>query len=87
MNSEKAVIVYAWNADLEASRDVNENQRNAFGMVLGWLENWRTRVSCAARRDCCVRFWREQVLVKQREPWQLEQWSGALEKQGLTIDD
>lgn len=66
-NSEKAVIVYAWNSDLEASRDVNQNQRNAIGMVLRWLENWRMRVGCEAERECCVRFWREQVLVKERE--------------------
>lgn len=38
MNSQKPAVVYAWGQDLEASRDVNERQRDAFGMVLGWLE-------------------------------------------------
>ena len=43
MNAQKPAVVYAWGQDLEASRDVNERQRDAYGMVLGWLENWRAR--------------------------------------------
>ena len=35
MNSPQSRVVQAWSADLEASRDVNERQRDAFGMVLG----------------------------------------------------
>ena len=79
MNSQKPVVVHAWSADLEASRDVNDRQRDAFGMVLGWLENWRLRTGAEPGRETCIRFWREQVRVKEREPWQLEQWSGAIQ--------
>jgi integrase len=79
MNSTKPMIVYAWSADLEASRDVNERQRDAYAMVLGWLEHWRLRIGAQPGRESCVRFWREQVMVKDREAWQLEQWSGAIQ--------
>jgi hypothetical protein len=78
MNARKPAVVYAWGQDLEASRDVNERQRDAFGMVLGWLENWRMRTGIEPGRESCIRFWREQVMAKEREPWQLEQWSGAI---------
>jgi hypothetical protein len=33
MNVQKSLVVYAWGQDLEASRDVNPHQRDAFGMV------------------------------------------------------
>ena len=72
------MVVQAWSADLEASRDVNERQRDAFGMILGWLENWRLKTGAEPGRESCIRFWREQVMVKERESWQLEQWSGAI---------
>ena len=52
---------------------MNERQRDAFGMVLGWLENWRMRSGTEAGRESCIRFWREQVMTKKREPWQMEQ--------------
>ena len=79
MDPQKSIIAQAWSADLGASRDVNERQRDAFGMVLGWLENWRMRIGAEPGRESCIRFWREQVMVKEREPWQLEQWSGAIQ--------
>lgn len=79
MNSEKPVMVYAWSADLEASRDLNSRQKEACTMVLGWQEHWRARIGAGAGRETCKRFWREQVLVKERHPWQLEQWCGAIQ--------
>lgn len=79
MNSQKPMIVHAWSQDLEASRDVNRRQCEAFGMVLGWMESWRMRTGCDPGRDSCKRFWREQVLMRQREAWQMEQWSGAIQ--------
>ena len=68
MNFLKSMVVQAWSADLEASRDVNERPRDAFEMVLGWLENWRVRIGMEPGRESCIRFWREQVMVKVREP-------------------
>lgn len=49
---------------------MNERQRDAFGMVLGWLG---MRSGTEAGRESCIRFWREQVMTKKREPRQMEQ--------------
>jgi hypothetical protein len=78
MNSNADLSAFPWQGDLEASRDVGTRQREGFAMVLGWLEMYRSRVRLAAGRDVCVRFWKEQVLAKERQPWQLEQWSAAI---------
>ena len=51
MNARKLAVVCAWGQDLEASRDVNERQRDAFGMVLGWLGNWRVRTGIEPGRE------------------------------------
>ena len=56
MNTSKAVSVFPWSADLEASRDVVYRDRDAFAMVFGWLEQWRRQVGCEASRDACKRF-------------------------------
>lgn len=64
---------------MEKSRDVGHRQRDAFAMVIGWFEHWRLRIRLEASRDACRRFWREQVMSKPREPWQLDQWSGAIQ--------
>jgi len=70
--------LYAWTRDLETSRDVLEREQAAYGMLLGWLERWRVNLGQPAGRESCVKFWREAVLAKRREPWQLEQWAAAL---------
>jgi len=48
-------------------------------MVLGWFETFRSRHRLAASREACVLFWKEQVKVKERPAWQLEQWTAAIE--------
>lgn len=70
--------LYAWTCDLEASRDVREKDLAAFAMVLGWLERFRSHIGLAAGREACTRFWKEQVLAKPRESWQMEQWAVAI---------
>jgi len=70
--------LYAWTADLEASRDVGEKDQASFAMVLGWMERFRSHVGLAAGREACARFWKEQVLAKPREKWQTEQWAMAI---------
>jgi hypothetical protein len=79
MNANQAPALYPWSGDLEASRDVGSRQRDGFAMLLGWLESFRSRQHLEAGRAACERFWREQVLIKDREPWQLGQWSGAMQ--------
>jgi integron integrase len=70
--------LYAWSKDLEASRDVNDRERAAFEMLLGWLEQFRVNLGLPAGREACARFWKESVLAKPREPWQTEQWAMAI---------
>lgn len=70
--------VYDWRADLEASRDLDGRERSAYGFLIGWMEEWRMREGVKAGREGARRFWREQVLAKTREGWQLTQWAEAV---------
>jgi len=79
MNTSQAPMLYPWSRDLERSRDVSDRESQAFSMLLGWLETFRSRQGLAPCRETCTRFWREQVLAKCRESWQLEQWAGAIQ--------
>lgn len=78
MNSQLSAGLYAWSQDLEASRDVRIRERAAYAMLLGWLERFRVNHGLPAGREACTRFWKESVLVRPREPWQAEQWAGAI---------
>jgi hypothetical protein len=78
MNSQATAGLYAWSKDLEASRDVLIRERPAYAMLLGWLERFRLNQGLPAGRDACERFWKESVMARPREPWQAEQWAGAI---------
>jgi integron integrase len=78
MNAMTSQGLFAWSADLEASRDVSFRERDGFAMLLGWLEKFRSREELEPSRSTCERFWREQVMQKPREEWQLGQWSAAI---------
>jgi len=78
MNSKTSAGLYAWSQDLEASRDVRIRERSAYAMLLGWLERFRANHGLPAGREACTRFWKESVMVRPREPWQAEQWAGAI---------
>jgi len=68
-----------WRADLESSRDLSSRQKHGFLMLLGWFENFRLRHGLPAGREAAVTFWREQIVgEKEREHWQLEQWTESL---------
>ena len=79
MNTLQSPMLYPWSKDLEASRDVNDRQCQAFAMILGWLEKFRSQQRLSPDREACTRFWREQVQSKERESWQLEQWASAIQ--------
>ena len=32
-----------WRADLEASRDLTDHEKQHFGFLLSWFENWRLK--------------------------------------------
>jgi hypothetical protein len=51
-------------ADLDASRDVSEPDKQGYGFLLAWFETWRTRKQLSAGRPAAVAFWQEQVVVK-----------------------
>lgn len=58
-----------WRKDLEASRDVTEQDQQHYGFVLAWHDSWRMRLGLPATREAAVRFWREQVQAKPRKDW------------------
>lgn len=74
----KASRTVCWRSDLKAARNVAENHRSGFEMLLGWFEDWRIAHRLQASREVARRFWRAQVLTKRREPWQLAQWTEAM---------
>ncbi len=53
-------------------------EKPGFAMLLGWLEMFVLRRNLRPGRAACERFWREQVLGKPRERWQLDQWAAAI---------
>ncbi|CAN5385194.1 hypothetical protein BH23VER1_BH23VER1_26860 [soil metagenome] len=67
-----------WRADLAGSRDLEGAQKRGFVMVLDWFEGWRLARDLPLGRAAAARFWREAVLAKGRERWQLEQWAEAV---------
>lgn len=79
MNSYDMNSTFAdWRADLEASRNLSDLEKQHFGFVLAWFETWRIKLGLEARREAAVRFWREQVKAKPRKDWQLDRWAEAM---------
>ena len=60
------------------SRDLCSREIEAYGFFIGWFEQWRMRQSLKVNRCNARRFWKEVVVVKQRERWQLDQWAVAV---------
>ena len=50
-----------WRADLDASRDLSDLEKQSYGFVLGWFEGWRLRKGLRAERPAAVVFWKEQL--------------------------
>lgn len=76
----RRVSVHCWRKDLREFRGLSDSQRNGFLMVLGWFENYRMRLDLKAGRAAAEQFWREEVMTERlREPWQIDQWSAALD--------
>ena len=75
MNSKGAAD---WRADLEASRDLSDLDKQNYVFLLTWFESWRVRQQREADRATAVEFWKAQVVVKPRKEWQLARWGEAL---------
>jgi integron integrase len=78
MKTQSAADLYAWSRDLEASSDVRQREAPAFAMLLGWLEKFVTGRGLRPGRDSCALFWKESVMTRPRESWQIEQWGAAI---------
>ena len=67
-----------WRADLDASRDLNDMEKQHYGFLVSWFESWRVRQKLEPGRAAGVAFWRGQVVVKPRKQWQLDRWAEAM---------
>ncbi len=68
----------SWRDDLKAARDVSESHRPGYELLLSWFENWRVSQQLPPGREAARAFWVQQVKVKRREAWQVEQWKEAI---------
>lgn len=71
-------IRFDWREDLSRARDLSKRDIDAYGYVLGWIEDWREKRELPAGRDACKRWWREVAMGKERPQWQLRQWEEAI---------
>ena len=69
---------FDWRKDLSASRDLSLREIEAYGYVLGWLEDWRVKADLPPGRDAARRWWCEVAKSKERPEWQLRQWAEAI---------
>ena len=76
--SQSSVGLYPWSGDLDGSCDVRMRERAAFAMLLGWLEKFVCDKGLQPGRAACERFWKEAVMGRGREAWQIEQWGAAI---------
>ena len=67
-----------WRSDLEASRNLTSQEKSGFALVLGWYESWRLRSGEELGLESARAFWRAEVRKKEREAWQLEQWTEGI---------
>ena len=72
---------WCWRSDLAGFRGLTDRERAGFLVVLEWFENFRLRHELEAGREAARGFWKQEVLREgcTREPWQLEQWSAAIQ--------
>ena len=67
-----------WRADLDASRDLNDHEKQQYGFLVSWFEAWRVRQRLEPGRAAGLAFWNAQVVVKPRKDWQLARWAEAM---------
>jgi len=68
----------SWREDLTNSRDLGVRDIESFGFLISWFDEWRVHRSLKLDRDSAKRFWSECVRSKDREEWQLRQWTEAM---------
>jgi hypothetical protein len=78
MNTQNDTTTWPWAADLAVSRDVGRRKWDGYRMLLDWFERWRAGRGLPPGRETARAFWKAQVGVKAREPWQLDLWAEAI---------
>ena len=66
-------IPLSWREDLKKARNVSDSHRQGFEMLLSWFEDWRISRQLPPGREAACAFWRQQVKLKPRTEWQLDQ--------------
>lgn len=69
---------FDWREDLTKARDLTTRDIEAYGYVLGWIEDWRQKRDLPAGREAARRWWKEVAKSKERPEWQLRQWEEAI---------
>lgn len=67
-----------WKSDLKASRNLEKLQISSYYHVIDWFDRWRLALDLELCRSAAEKFWRNAVLVKEREDWQMESWADGL---------
>ena len=68
----------SWQDDLTHSRDLSMREVERYGFFVRWFDSWRVQKGLPLERASAVRFWKEVVLSKTREAWQMEAWAEAM---------
>lgn len=67
-----------WREDVLASRDLNDLEKQGFAFLLSWFETWRAARRLQPNVESARQFWKQEVVIKDRKHWQLEQWAEAV---------
>ena len=70
--------IYDWREDLSNYRNLSPQEKQGFGFVVAWFEEWRVRENLPPGRQAARSFWKSQVTSKPRESWQLDQWGDGI---------
>ncbi len=72
---------WCWRTDLREFRNLSDQRKTGFLLVLEWFENFRLRNELEAGREAARIFWKNEVIRddREREDWQLEQWESAVQ--------
>lgn len=74
----KCNIYTDWSADLETNREIPKFERDGMAYAVQWFVRWAEQSGQPPGRESARRFWKERVLVKEREEWQTRQWTEAI---------
>jgi hypothetical protein len=59
------------------SRDLTHREIEAYGYVLGWIDDWRVTRGMVLGREAARQWWLEVAKSKERPDWQLRHGGSA----------